>query len=210
LPPEVTVGEAHVTILDMIQFVRVFPTRTQARDYSRLLFENQKIGEENAPLHARNSSEHVKLLKTTAKSFGVQDLHKVYVLAGSINSFPLANATLSVLASVENGCTKIFISVIGEARDGILLAAKALAYLERQLVEHRSANVASLKEAWHHPDLTMCAYCGENSDHLKTCSRCKLSKYCSVDCQKEHWMMKGKFGHRKLCNDVTRARGVGR
>ena len=45
-----------------------------------------------------------------------------------------------------------------------------------------------------------CAFCAitENVEGivLRKCTRCKLSLYCSKECQKEHWI---KGGHKKFC-----------
>ncbi|KAL7527416.1 hypothetical protein ACHAXR_001952 [Thalassiosira sp. AJA248-18] len=35
-------------------------------------------------------------------------------------------------------------------------------------------------------DVSQCAACGEGGDNLKTCTACKLVKYCNVTCQKAH------------------------
>ena len=34
--------------------------------------------------------------------------------------------------------------------------------------------------------LQTCASCGNTGDNLKTCTGCKLVKYCNVECQKQH------------------------
>jgi len=39
-------------------------------------------------------------------------------------------------------------------------------------------------------------------DDLKTCSRCKLMRYCSVQCQKKDWNKK-EFGHKELCKEIS-------
>jgi hypothetical protein len=76
-----------------------------------------------------------------------------------------------------------------------------------KVMENRSASSAALKEAFRHPDLTMCGYCGTLSDddgeNLKSCKCCKLAKYCNVDCQTKHWKMKSSFGHKKVCHAVA-------
>ena len=41
-----------------------------------------------------------------------------------------------------------------------------------------------------------CAVC-QTADANSMCSRCKLVRYCSVDCQKHHWKI-----HKKTCVDV--------
>jgi TPR repeat protein len=41
-----------------------------------------------------------------------------------------------------------------------------------------------------------CSNCGKTSN-LKSCSRCQLQKYCSPECQRQHWKAIG--GHKKFC-----------
>ena len=48
----------------------------------------------------------------------------------------------------------------------------------------------------------LCAACGKE-DPTKTCGRCKTTKYCSVECQREDW----KAGHRRECVPVTAKAG---
>ena len=43
-----------------------------------------------------------------------------------------------------------------------------------------------------------CSFCGQPSQDLQRCSRCKGVSYCSRDCQKQHW----KVGHKKECKEV--------
>ena len=43
-----------------------------------------------------------------------------------------------------------------------------------------------------------CAACGESGDGLKTCTACKLVKYCSVACQKTH-----RPQHKKECKKLA-------
>ena len=42
-----------------------------------------------------------------------------------------------------------------------------------------------------------CANCGVQGTHLSICSRCKLTPYCCVACQLQHWSSIG--GHKKFC-----------
>jgi len=58
-------------------------------------------------------------------------------------------------------------------------------------------------ESLHHAEKErnpMCFLCGEQStiEKLKRCSRCKLSLYCSKECQMAHW----KDAHKKLCRHM--------
>ncbi|CAC5416530.1 unnamed protein product [Mytilus coruscus] len=39
-----------------------------------------------------------------------------------------------------------------------------------------------------------CCYCRKISQQLKSCSKCKKAKYCSKDCQTNHWIK-----HKHLC-----------
>ena len=42
--------------------------------------------------------------------------------------------------------------------------------------------------------MSQCASCGKGGDSLKTCTACKLVKYCSIDCQRAH-----RPKHKKEC-----------
>ena len=56
------------------------------------------------------------------------------------------------------------------------------------------------------PRQKSCAQCGaaeakdKGRNKLLSCSRCKVTKYCSAECQKEHWK---KGGHKKLCKTLV-------
>ena len=43
-------------------------------------------------------------------------------------------------------------------------------------------------------EMTQCAACGKDGDGLKTCTACKLVKYCNATCQKAH-----RPQHKKEC-----------
>jgi len=43
-------------------------------------------------------------------------------------------------------------------------------------------------------DTSKCAECGQGEENLKTCTACKLVKYCNASCQKAHRPM-----HKKEC-----------
>ncbi|KAJ7437809.1 hypothetical protein B0H11DRAFT_2106349 [Mycena galericulata] len=46
---------------------------------------------------------------------------------------------------------------------------------------------------------TLCYHCNKPGDpKLRTCSRCKVARYCSPECQKDHWKT-----HKKDCVDHT-------
>lgn len=44
-----------------------------------------------------------------------------------------------------------------------------------------------------------CCLCGQSRNGLFECSKCEVSKYCSVKCQTDHWKV-----HRPLCETLTR------
>ena len=50
----------------------------------------------------------------------------------------------------------------------------------------------------------MCDNCKKELDALKVCSKCKVSKYCSVECQTEDW----KNVHKTKCFDRTKLKNV--
>ena len=43
-------------------------------------------------------------------------------------------------------------------------------------------------------NLSSCAACGTTTEKLLQCSRCKVARYCSQQCQKNHWAQ-----HKPLC-----------
>jgi hypothetical protein len=47
-----------------------------------------------------------------------------------------------------------------------------------------------------------CAFCGTVPDRLLRCNRCKVSKYCNVECQKGHW----KANHKNQCQVLANQR----
>ncbi len=44
-------------------------------------------------------------------------------------------------------------------------------------------------------EIESCFECSKKMEGLKQCSKCKLAKYCSQDCQIKHWSST----HKKLC-----------
>ena len=46
-----------------------------------------------------------------------------------------------------------------------------------------------------------CAGCGKIGNDFKQCSACKVVKYCSVACQKNHWRT-----HKKVCGAKPKLR----
>jgi hypothetical protein len=57
-------------------------------------------------------------------------------------------------------------------------------------------------------DMNNCGHCGKSERTLEdgtrqpllTCKRCKMIKYCSKECQKQHWE-----AHKVFCNDIAQA-----
>ena len=47
----------------------------------------------------------------------------------------------------------------------------------------------------------VCAACGTVTTSKKTCSRCKVTCYCSKECQVNHWK---RGGHKEVCNKTPR------
>ena len=44
-------------------------------------------------------------------------------------------------------------------------------------------------------DQNKCSFCGNYSENLKKCSRCRLTQYCNRECQKKHWSV-----HKPVCH----------
>lgn len=50
----------------------------------------------------------------------------------------------------------------------------------------------------HVDEITKCAFCRSvGKNELKQCSRCKTTRYCSVECQKQHWKT-----HKTVCQKL--------
>jgi len=185
----------------IIQFIYSFPTNVAANEYTRLRVENKNIGEEKAPLHAKEDMHLKQKLKTMIEDMNLnEDARKMAVLRGGCG--PLT--TLSVILAVGNVSTNIFIQSSSTNLDSSCwLVAKAVSYIDQQLQKFRTTDKSSMREAHHGFDMTLCAYCGKGTETLKKCTRCSLARYCSVECQRAHWTMKGPFGHKKFCKRVA-------
>jgi hypothetical protein len=202
-----TIGGHQVQPMGIVQFIRVFPTDLAAAEYTRNTIETKSIGEEQGPLGSKHCLRLTSMVKRASKDAGALDVRRVHVIKGQTRMI-LAD---SVVAAVKNVSTKVYISLTeGDHFDDAVchLSAKALGYLDRQLEESRSTSKASMQKAlYQRPDLTACAYCGKDDEKsLKSCSRCKQSRYCGVECQKKHFAMKGPFGHKPFCKIVVDVR----
>jgi hypothetical protein len=203
-----TIGGHQVQPMGIVQFIRVFLTDLAAAEYTRNAIETKSIGEEEqGPLGSKHCSRLTSMVKRASKDAGAQDVGKVHVIKGQTRMILEA----SVVAAVKNVSTKVYISLIeGDHSDDAVchLNAKAPGYLDRQLEEFRTTSKASMQKAlYQRPDLPMCAYCGKDDEKsLKSCSRCKQSRCCGVDCQEKHFAMKGPFGHTSFCKIVVEAR----
>jgi len=201
-PSVIKLGDHSLRSGFVVQFVRVLPTDLAAKEYTRLTIENKKIGEEKPPLSAKDDPELASSLRKMMKDMGVEDVHKVHVLRGQAGP----GISISAVLAVGNVSMKMFVQKLGTETQSLChIVAKAASYLDRQLRELRTTSQSRMPEApHHHPDLTLCAYCGKEDSPLKACSRCKLARYCSVDCQKQHWDMRGPWAHRPFCKRVVR------
>jgi hypothetical protein len=61
--------------------------------------------------------------------------------------------------------------------------------------------MATLKAKDKVTDDMLCAFCKCSDKGLKECTRCRLVRYCSKECQTAHW--KATAGHRKFCVPVA-------
>ncbi|KAL9179307.1 hypothetical protein ACHAXT_008597 [Thalassiosira profunda] len=158
----ISLGDHSFSTGMVIQFVRVFPTDTAAQEYTRLIAERKRIGEEG---HHNEDAALKKKLKGLIKRMGVDDFHKVTVLKGDFGPM----SSISVVVAVRNVSTKVFVQSFPEEVDfACHLVGKAVLYLEQRLQESRNN---PRDAAHHHPDLTICAYCGKFGKHsLKTCT----------------------------------------
>ena len=52
--------------------------------------------------------------------------------------------------------------------------------------------------------LNVCAFCGLTENRLMVCSRCKVMKYCSRECQRTHW----NESHRRDCVPYIEGRDI--
>jgi len=160
----------------IVQFIHSFSTDISAREYTRLKTEMKEIGEETGPLNAKHDATLTKILKKMLCELEVSDFHKLHVLKGAHGP----NLSISVVVTIGNVATKIFMQTTSESnlKPACYLAARAIAYLDGQLQEFKAADQVSMREALHHhPDLTLCAFCGKaGQPTLKKCSKCCLSK----------------------------------
>lgn len=90
-------------------------------------------------------------------------------------------------------------------QESVRIYEEALASGPKQLKSGKSPSVAPTK-ACSSPGAFSCANCGApdvidgGTAKLRTCSRCKLVRYCGAECQKQHWKS---GGHRDLCIPVA-------
>ena len=187
----------------IIQFVYAFSAPLAAQEYTRIRFETKKIGEEN---YASPDKKLTKQLRKQLKT-KVKDFHKLVVLNGDL----AGSQCMTVFVAVRCVSTKVFISCIGRSVDAALhLAYRALLHLDNQLDEGLTKDKGSMAEVpYNRPDLTCCGFCGK-SGKLKTCTRCSQTKYCGVECQRNHHEMAAPFGHKPFCKSVVRATRHGR
>jgi hypothetical protein len=201
------VGATTVSLLSMIQLVFVFPTNREASDYLRLCIESGYMMEHDG---FKPSSRLAKHLKEFAKTLGAKEIGRVDVRDFD-NDDGICHM-FSTMSVVGNVMTKIFVIKIvdsGTQLDWIELVAKALVYLEKQLVSTRSLTKSDepLKEGFHESDLTICAFCGDGSKKLLACGRFHKARYCSAECQRTHYTMPGPFSHKHLCKAVAETVG---
>ena len=211
-------GEASVAFYLMYQLVYVFPTAREAVDFQRNFLSEWK-GETNNSLAVAvqnrlkelgsQAARHIKVIREKSPipsemrhlSSGNHKSPFMFV-GGNILVTTAGNVAASIHFTLDS-YDKYKNSELAE------VMAKMLVYLEEQLLSNRSLAGLPPKETgcYHHPDLTMCAYCGKGGPtvELYACVKCKLAKYCGRDCQKKHFVMKGPFGHQPFCQTVAAA-----
>ena len=221
----VNVGEESFKAQNIIQFIRSFPTDTAAQEYTRLIIESKEIGEEKPPTNANFDKALTKSLKKMIKAMDVSNFHKLFVLKAKVGPM----VCISVVVAIGSVSTKIFIGIL-DLDKACQLAAKVISYLDRQLQMFKASDQAPNEEPSiislpdlgapafairsnqlpirakiGYPDITLCAFCGKaGKPSLRKCTRCSMAKYCSVDCQTNHWVMKGPFAHKLFCKGEGR------
>ena len=82
----------------------------------------------------------------------------------------------------------------GEERSELYAFAQHL----KNIVQLRSSQKHAEPELAEPASAISCAACGACKDGLKACSRCHTVKYCSRDCQRNHWKT-----HKPICSATT-------
>jgi hypothetical protein len=164
---DIQIGRKIFKLNMMIQFVWAFPTKREATDYHRNRVKNGTIGEEKAPMNnADYSLEVSRKIKKRSIELGVKELDQLFVITSTRNEY------VSIMASVGNVVTKIYLSLFGSSQmDGVEIAARVLVYLDDRLLANRvvkldtdsdsnlsSSTIVMNKEAFHTPNMNVCAY----------------------------------------------------
>lgn len=68
-------------------------------------------------------------------------------------------------------------------------------YRETDRVIPRGTGLTQAEEVLNHREDTkeQCCLCGQRRSGLFECSKCEVSKYCSVKCQADHWKVQQTF-----------------
>jgi MYND finger len=206
-PNGLTFGGEQLSLSNMMYLIWVFPTNREARAYFTFCVKTGWNLETVAPTFAEPSKKTAKKLQDLTSAKGSGQIQDIFVCKGDYGQLGFNLRNITVMAVVGNVVTKFTLSSFDNTLGQFEIIAKGLVFVETQLLAHRSEEGDPLRKAHHHHDLMICSFCGDGSKHLGTCSRCRLARYCSSECQESHHAMKGPNGHRGFCKAVAKAKG---
>lgn len=111
-------------------------------------------------------------------------------------------ASLSVAAQLLPHLHQLIATAEGLAAAGASASPAQWWQLEQQQLEAVAAGWAVAQAAVTREQerrAACCDNCGSSSLALRACSRCRVAKYCSIECQKEHW----RRAHKRECQPAA-------